>query len=348
MPSNYNSRRKRNTNGDQEDTLYFVQNSKVKEGKAMVESMKDSIEETHFFKNSSVFILDILQKCSDYVTNPLQLKICFANTDFNILFCPLKSLDNLKITSLYLWASFISLNLKRVLLKGLKNSYNIRTLYVIESNIKLEDVKEMSSILKNDEVYIEKLILVRNKFDRECLNEIFDGLIQNKSIKRVIIRDYVVDEAIGENYVLHLLENRASYPNLIYYDVITDNDIRYLYIIKTTKDHSKITIKLNQTELDQFTQVLKAILNNKNIKVKEIDFNIRKIVLLTPIDEEIDGFYDVYKKIKDRNIIISVNNERVDDRDEFVRSVQIDFGKKRPVSEGVYEEVYTSDYEDEE
>lgn len=253
-----------------------------------IEKSKNTIEILEFDKNSSDFIFKILKKCNECIHRPLKVKISGSKIDDKSLLSDIhQSLINLKISSLEIDDSILDKNLNKFIFNVLAETQNIDLLKISNSEIQLKDAKNICSIFKVRGISINDLVLFKNDIHTEPLKKLLGGMIDNKVVKKVEIRNNLPKSHI-DSLILNILKASSTFPDLIYFEI--PKDAKYIekkrFELSLSEDQREITLRFTMAELETYNNLLSAILGNKKLKIRTIKFTEgMKASLLSSIGE---------------------------------------------------------------
>lgn len=272
----------------------------------MLTSSRESIKELHFSYNSFLYILDALKICAKYEIKGFELIIDQLKRPRKKHILGIsKYINKLEITLLKLSRLDFPLNLFSLLLNSLVDNENLSTLIINYTVIKLDDAKAISEMLKSDKTSLKKLKLNNNVISNKKMKELFLGIQKNKTLEYLYIDSI---ESIPKiiKYIVEILKNNNNITKFCYrrYKSYFPVYIKNEYTFEITENGTKLNIKFSSLSIEDFIKILNAILDNKDSKIREIEYKDSDEFSGSAIMGKGTKFSNIFDKICKRKILI--------------------------------------------
>lgn len=316
--------------GSPKRSLTFSGKENIEDIKTNLELYKNTIEELQFFFVSSNHILEILEICALYLQNAIELRITSSRIDSTDQPAISDSFNNLKVSSLYLRNANLNSNLTKAIFNLLIKNKRIKLLEISSYRFDdLESIKDIISILNNEEVHVDLLRLSEISFkDNNIFKTLLDSMKNNERLKSVYIKNHIFGYSNIYECFLEFLKECSILPDFEYYVVnakTTFKQAEYC-VIKKDAIGKKLFLDFNDNNFDNYMEILDAIASNSIFKKKEIVSPRSKffyhpicIVRIFTIPKD---FKNVFKKLAANKILIPIDQWLSQEQQEIMKNIQ--------------------------
>lgn len=218
-------------------------------------------------------------------------------------------LSELKIDILEILNSDIASENKSVsIFDSLKNNEIIKKLKVSNTNLEINDIKPIDSILQDPRVPLTELKLKNAGMkDVEIVDELFNGIKNSLSLKKLKIFEKEFNIRI-ENHIFSILKSLEIFNiTEISYQFIVNNmkeTIGYYYT-DANKKFPVLIIFHNNLKVKDYIEILNAIANINNSNIKELVFyNDQEDLLVNIAEEERTELNKAFQRIAIKEILV--------------------------------------------